>query len=440
LEANPPLSAILTSAWNLHFYPITPGLVIGVIVILILLLISALVSGAEVAYFSLSPQEKLKIKKSKTRANKTIVKNLENPEKLLATILVSNNFVNIGIVILTTYEFSNLVDFSGSPVLGFLVQVVFITFFLLLFGEIAPKIYATHYGPGFARFMALPLSFLIKVLNPINSILVYSTSFVNKRLAKHKKNISLTDISQALELTSKHEISEDKGILEGIVKFANKKVAEIMKPRVDVVAIEIKTPFEEVIKIIRESNYSRIPVYSDTFDQVSGILYIKDLLPHLHKGKAFKWQSTIRPPYYIPETKQINSLLEEFRKRKVHMAVVVDEYGGSSGIVTMEDILEEIVGEIVDEFDVEEKSFTKIAENQYLFDGKILLVDFYKVAGLPETVFDEIKGEADTLAGLILELKGEFPLLHDRIPYKNFVFTIEALNKRRIQQIKVEIK
>jgi gliding motility-associated protein GldE len=259
-------------------------------------------------------------------------------------------------------------------------------------------------------------------------------------LAKHKKNISITDISQALELTSEHDISDDKDILEGIVKFGNKKVAEIMKPRVDVVAIDIKTSFEEVVKVVKESGYSRIPVYSETFDQISGILYIKDLLPHLHKGKLFKWQSTIRPPFYVPETKLINSLLEEFRKRKVHLAIVVDEYGGSSGIITMEDILEEIVGEITDESDEDEKSFTKIGDNQYIFDGKTLLVDFYKVTGVEETVFDDVKGEADTLAGLILELKGEFPLLHAKINYRNFAFTIEALNKRRIQQIKVEIQ
>jgi putative hemolysin len=439
LEAGPTLTMDPSNGWSIHFNPITPGLIIVIIIILVLLFFSALISGAETAYFSLSPQEKLKIKKSKTKANKAIVKNLENPEKLLATILVANNFFNIGIIILTAYEFSNLIDFIGSPVIEFIVKVVFITFFILLFGEIVPKVYATHNSPGFARFMAIPLKILIKILNPVNAILIYSTSFVNKKLAKHKKNISITDISQALELTAKHEIQEDKGILEGIVKFGNKKVAEIMRPRVDVVSIDIKTPFEQVVNIVKDSGYSRIPVFSETFDQINGILYIKDLLPHIHKGKIFKWQSTIRPPFYVPDSKPINSLLEEFRIRKVHMAVV-DEYGGSSGIVTLEDILEEIVGEIADEFDEEDKLFSKIADNQYLFDGKTFLVDFYKIISAKENIFNEIKGEADTLAGLILELKGEFPLLHDQIIYRNFTFTIEAINNRRIELIKLEIQ
>jgi gliding motility-associated protein GldE len=440
LETGQLLNFDPTFYWNIQFYPITAGIILGIAIILLLLFSSALISGSEVAYFSISPKDKVKLKKNKTKISKTVLHNLDNPEKLLATILVTNNFVNVGIIILTAHVSSKAVDFSNSPFIEFLFQVIVITFFLLLFGEIIPKVYATHNGLGFAKFMAIPLTFLEKLFRPINSVLIYSTSFVNKRLSKHKKNISIDDISQALELTSEYEISEEKEILEGIVKFGNKKVVEVMKPRVDVVAINIKITFKEVLEIINKSGYSRIPVFSETFDHINGILYIKDLLAHVHKENTFKWQSIIRPPFYVPETKKINTLLENFRKQKVHMAIVVDEYGGSAGIITMEDILEEIVGEIIDEFDEEENYCTKISDSTFLFDGKILLLDFYKIVNANDSVFNDVKGEADTLAGLILELKGEIPSLNEKINCKNFLFSIEAVNNRRIEQIKVEIK
>ncbi len=399
-----------------------------------------MISGSEVAYFSLNPETQEKLLKSKNKTSKKIIHHLESPEKLLATILVANNFVNVGVIILSAYVTSHVVDFSNSYVLELLIQVVLITFLLLLFGEIVPKVYATHHPLKFARFMALPLFVLEKMFRPINSLLISSTSFVNRKLKKHKKNISIDDISNALQLTSDKELSDEKEILEGIVKFGNRSVAEIMKPRVDVVAINTITSFTEVIKIIDESGYSRIPVYSKSFDQVTGILYIKDLLPHTHKGNTFKWQSIIRPPFYVPETKKINVLLEEFRTRKVHLAIVVDEYGGSAGIITLEDILEEIVGDIADEFDDDDVFFTKLTETSYLFDGKIMLVDFYKVINADDTIFDDVKGDADTLAGLILELKGKIPTLNEKITCKNFLFTIDAVNNRRIEKIKVEIK
>lgn len=399
---------------------------------------SALISGAEVAYFSLSAGDRHKLKK-KGKTNHQVLKNLENPEKLLATILVTNNFVNIGIIILTADITNSLITILNAPVIEFMLQVVFITFFLLLFGEIMPKVYATHFTLPFARFMAFPLNILEKIFRPINSILIYSTSFVNKRLQKHRKNISMTEISQALRLTSEQELSEEKEMLEGIVKFGNKNVGEIMKPRVDVVSIDLKASFTKVLEVINDSGFSRIPVYIESFDNINGILYIKDILPHSHKGDTFKWQTLVRPPFYVPETKKINSLLEEFQKSKVHLAVVVDEYGGTAGIVTLEDILEEIVGEIIDEFDEEEDFYSKISENTYMFDGKILLGDFYKIVECDDSVFDEVKGDADTLAGLILELKGEIPLLHEKINCKQFNFTIEAVDNRRIKQIKAEI-
>jgi gliding motility-associated protein GldE len=331
------------------------------------------------------------------------------------------------------------VSILNAPVLEFIIQAVVITFFLLLFGEILPKVYANHYALAFARLMALPLQTLEKIFRPINSILIHSSSLVNKRLHKHHKNISMDEISQALELTSDHELSDEKDILEGIVKFGNKNVEEIMKPRVDVVSLDIKTGFSQVLDVINESGYSRIPVFIESFDNISGILYIKDLLPHSHKGNVFKWQTLIRPPFYVPETKKISSLLEEFQKNKVHMAIVVDEYGGTSGIVTLEDILEEIVGDIADEFDDDEDFFTRVDEKTFLFDGKILLGDFYKIVECDDTVFNEVKGDADTLAGLILELKGEIPGPQEKLSCKQFDFTIEAVDNRRIKQIKVEI-
>jgi len=413
---------------------------ICLLTIVILLVFSALISGSEVAYFSLSPAEKQKISNTTSKKYSYIQKNLDSPEQLLATILVANNFVNVGIVILSSFTISSIADFTNDPILGFIVQIFVISFIILLFGEIIPKVYSTHHALKFARFIAIPMHYTIKVLRPLNSILIYSTSFINNRIHAYNSHISVDELSQALELTSQTEMKDDTEILKGIVKFGNKSVAEIMRSRVDVVSVDIDSGYSKIMNMITETGFSRIPVFSDTFDNIKGILYIKDLLPHVHKGASFRWQSIIRPPFYVPETKKIDDLLEEFQKNKVHMAIVVDEYGGTSGIVTLEDVLEEIVGEITDEFDEEEKFYTKISENKYLFDGKTMLNDFYKVLGLEESVFDDIKGEADTLAGLILELKGEIPAKNDTINCKNYVFTIEAVDNRRIKQIKVDIK
>ena len=439
METDPLLAALLPAGWNIEFHPLTIGIIIALVIVLLLLFSSAMISGSEVAYFSLSAAEKQKLKKP-GRTNQRVLENLNNPEKLLATILVTNNFVNVGIIILTSYVSNGLISFTDAPILEFTFQVVLITFFLLLFGEIIPKVYATHSALRFSKTMALPLQTLEKLFRPINSILIFSTGFVNKRMQKHRKNISIDEISQALELTSDYELSDEKDILEGIVKFGNKNVSEIMKSRVDVVALDIKTQFDEVINTINDSGYSRIPVYIDSFDNVSGILYIKDILPHYHKTKAFKWQTLIRPPFYVPDTKKISSLLEEFQKSKIHLAIVVDEYGGTSGIVTLEDILEEIVGDITDEFDEEENFFTKINDKTFLFDAKVLLGDFYRITNCDDTIFDDVKGDADTLAGLILELKGEIPKINEEIKCKQFVFTIKEVDNRRIKEIKVTIK
>ncbi len=436
-EPLPFLNAIF---WNIQFHPFTAGIAISLLAIMILLVFSALISGSEVAYFSLSPEEKHKISGRSTKRNSYALKNLESPEQLLATILVANNFVNVGIVILSSFTVDSIVDFTNEPILGFIVQVFVISFVILLFGEIVPKVYTTHHALKFARFVAIPIYYLIKIFKPINSLLILSTSFINNRVHAYNKQISVDELSQALELTSRTELKEENEILKGIVKFGNKSVAEIMHSRVDVISADINSSYEKIMTLITQTGFSRIPVFSESFDNIKGILYIKDLLPHAHKGATFRWQSIIRPPFYVPETKKIDDLLEEFQKNKVHMAIVVDEYGGSSGIVTLEDILEEIVGEITDEFDEEEKFYSKISENKYLFDGKTMLNDFYKVTGAEDTVFDEIKGDADSLAGLILELKGEIPLKNDTIIFKNYVFSIEAVDNRRIKQIKVEIK
>ena len=439
MESELQVASNFLSSWDIQFHPFTFGIGVALFIVIVLLLSSALISGSEVAYFSLSPSDKKKLRQKRSKTNKRVLKNLENPEKLLATILVTNNFVNIGIIILTANVTNSLLTIQNSPVLEFILQVVLITLILLIFGEILPKVYANHYSMRFSRFMAMPLLTFEKFFRPINSILISSTSFVNKKLQKHHKNISMDDISQALELTSEKEISEEKEILEGIVKFGNKSVEEIMKSRVDVVSIDIKDSFSKVLDTINESGYSRIPVFIESFDNISGILYIKDLLPHSHKGNSFKWQTLVRPPFYVPETKKISALLEEFQKNKVHLAIVVDEYGGSSGIVTLEDILEEIVGDITDEFDAEENFFSKISDNIYIFDGKILLGDFHKILDTDDNVFDDVRGDADTLAGLILELKGEIPVLHEKIVCKQFRFTVEAVDKRRVKQIKVEV-
>lgn len=403
---------------------------------LFLLLSSALISGSEVAFFSLSPTHLSFIKKRNHRNTNMILKLLQKPQNLLATILVGNNFVNIGIVIISTYITNSIFDFSQAQTIGFVFQVVIITFLLLLFGEIIPKVYANQFSVQFASIMAMPIYIMQKVFSPISSILMKLSVLVNKPFIA--KEVSMDDISYALDITS-DSLSSEKEILESIVKLRNTDVEEIMKSRVDVVAVDISKNFKEIKDKIIKSGYSRIPVYRDTFDDVKGILYVKDLLPHIQKS-AFRWQTLIRPPYYVPYTKKIDDLLEDFQESKVHLAIVIDEYGGTSGIITLDDILEEIVGELNDEFDNEDFEYTAVAENVFLFEGKFLLNDFYKVANVENTVFDAIKGDADTLAGLILEIKGDFPQLFEEITYKNFVFKIEAEDKRRIQKIKVTIE
>jgi gliding motility-associated protein GldE len=433
LFASAPLALI-----GVTFNQAEPGSILAIFIVLILLAGSALISGSEVAYFSLSPTDKQNLEDRGSRNSKAVLELIRKPERLLGTILITNNFINVGIVILSSFVMNRLIDFGTSKTLQFLVQVVVVTFILLLFGEILPKLYANLYASRFAQFMAYPLNFFEKLFYPISSMLIHSTSMVNRRLARKKQNISMDDLSEALELTSE-DISEEKNILEGIIKFGNIDVKEIMKARIDVVSADIKTNLDELIRIAIDSGYSRIPIYEKTFDNVKGILYIKDLLPHIQKSKDFKWQTLVRPPYYVPDNKKIDDLLNEFQTKKIHMAIVVDEYGGTSGIITLEDIIEEIVGEITDESDEDELYYEKLSDYEYLFDGKILLNDLCKILETEDDIFESVRGEADTLAGLILELKGDFPDRGEKASFRNFEFTIEAVDKRRIRQIRLMI-
>ncbi len=424
---------------DITVYPFTIDLFFAIVTILILLLLSAMVSGAEAAFFSLSPGEFERIHNSKSARDQTINRLLGIPDKLLATILVSNNLLNIGVIVISAYVSSSLFDFSNAEVLGFIIEVVVITLIIVFFGEILPKIYAIRYAGRVARLMAQPLELAEKIFRPLNYLLVRSSSVIQSRFSHPHKNISMTDLSEALDLT-KHGISEDKRILEGIVKFGNINASEIMTPRIDIIGVDMNTRFRKLIGLIVESGYSRIPVYKPDLDNIKGILYIKDLLPYLDKPDSFNWQSLMRPAYYIPEAKKINDLLKEFQTSKIHMAVVIDEYGGTLGIITLEDILEEIVGEITDESDNDElPPYIKIDDNNFLFEGKVLLNDFIKVFNLEEDEFDNIRGEADTVAGLILELKGEMPRKNEAFNCGGFVFTVKSVDQRRIKQIQVTV-
>ena len=419
--------------------PLTTGAVIGIVVVVILLFCSAMISGSEVAFFSLSPQHIKMLKEQPSRKEQLVLSLLEKPERLLANILITNNFINVGIVIIASYVTGTLFSFSSSPVVGFVIQVIVITFLLLLFGEIIPKVYANRFASKFARWMAVPLIALDKAFQPLIYILIKSTGLVNRRLVKKGQNISMDDLSEALDLTT-GVVQDEKDMLEGIVRFSNLEASEIMKPRTDVTAVDIQTDLSTLTGIIIDSGFSRIPVYEETSDNLKGILYVKDLLPHINQKDQFNWQKLIREPFFVPESKKINDLLKEFQEKKIHLAIVVDEYGGIEGIVTMEDILEEVVGEITDESDEAEEFYRRIDTRTIIFDGKTLLNDFYKVTELDDELFDDVKGDAETVAGLILELKGGFPRVNDMVQCKSVEFTVLGMDKRRIKEVKAYLK
>jgi gliding motility-associated protein GldE len=407
--------------------------------LILLLACSAFTSASEIAFFALSLNDLEELKKSNKKNDKVILQLREKPDYLLSTLLIFNNLVNVSIVIVASELLYCILGVNIDEVIKFLIDTVLITFVVLLFGENMPKIYASSNPLRFARNAAIPLSILVKILYPISWLLVKPTSRV-KRLEKHANtSVSMDELSQAFELTS-NEIKEDKEILEGIIKFGNINTVGAMTPRVDVVAISDTASFKEVIDLIINAGYSRIPVYQENIDEIRGILYVKDLLPHIDKPD-FDWRTLIRKPFFVPQTKHINTLLEEFQQNKTHIAVVVDEFGGTAGIITMEDILEEIVGEITDEYDEDEgRMYVQINENTYLFEAKILLNDFFKIKGIQRADFEDSIGEAETLAGLILELKGEIPDQEAEIDFKQYRFTTVSSDKRRIKSIKLSIE
>lgn len=415
-------------------------LLISVAILLLLLVLSALISGAEVAFFSLSQTAINNASESKSNVQKVVVELLENPQKLLATILISNNFINILIVLIFAYIGDTIFSQITSDILKFGIEVVLVTFLILLFGEVLPKVYATRNSLKFASFMAYPLKVLNSLLTIISAPLMSLTNIIENRLGKKQSNLSVEKLSQALELTSDEATTKDEQkILEGIVNFGNTETSQIMVPRIDVFALSTEELYEDIIAKIVKKGFSRNPVYKENVDKIIGVLYAKDLLPHLNE-KNFKWQKLIREPYFVPENKKLDDLLKEFQEKKNHLAIVVDEYGGTSGIITLEDVIEEIVGEISDEFDDEDLLYSKLDANNYLFEGKTNLKDFYKILEIEnEELFNENKGESETIAGFILEICGKFPRNNEIIKFANYSFKIEVMDKKRIKQVKITI-
>ena len=424
---------------EVHLFPPTTGAVIAIILAALLLVVSGFASGSEIAFFSLSPSDLNELDEEKNPVDGKIQWLREHSERTLATILITNNLVNVTIIMLCNYFFAHVISFGNAMWLQFVVVTVLLTFLLLLFGEIIPKVYSGQHALHVCRRFAPTITVLSRLFRPLSSVLMRSGVLAGKVVQKENHVLSVDDLEQALELTDKDDIREEQNMLEGIVRFGDETAKEVMTSRQDIIDLDFRSPFPEVIKCIVENNYSRIPVYQDSIDNIRGILYIKDLLPHLSKPASFRWQSLIRPPYFVPETKKIDDLLRDFQENKVHIAIVVDEFGGTSGLITLEDILEEIVGEINDEYDEEEKSFVRLNANTYIFEGKTLLTDFYRTLKLDDDVFEEVEGEADTLAGLMLELKGDFPKPHERIDYGQFKFEIVELDGHRIAKIKVVV-
>tara|TARA_R110000751_G_scaffold36411_5_gene88876 strand:- start:852 stop:2180 length:1329 start_codon:yes stop_codon:yes gene_type:complete len=420
--------------------------VIEIVAVLILLICSALISGTEVAFFSLTPADLELDPDKQSRKQSLVIRLLEKPKKLLATILVANNFINIAIVLIFTGLGETLFSgLSGIKVwvldLRFLVEVLGITFLILMFGEILPKVYASRNKVKFSNQMAYPMMVLDFIISPLSTPMRSITLLLQDRLGKQKANISIDQLGQALELTSEEDTSlEEQKILKGIVSFGNTDTKQVMKPRMDVFALNGELSYATIIPLIIENGYSRIPVYSENVDNISGILYVKDLLPHIDK-EDFDWKTLLRDPYFVPENKKLDDLLNEFKEKRIHLAIVVDEYGGTSGLISLEDIIEEIVGDISDEFDDEDIIFSKLDDNNYIFEGKTSLKDFYKVLRMDDpSSFEENKGEAETLAGFLLEISKGFPRKNEILNFEHYAFTIEVIDQKRIKQIKLTIR
>ena len=425
---------------DISFNPISLGVVIAILITIVLLGLSAFASASEIAYFSLSPSDLSELSEERTEQDKAINMLRDDSERTLATILITNNFVNVTIIMLCNYIFTSLVYFGEKAYwLQFLIVTVLLTFLLLLFGEIIPKVYSREEPLAFCRRSVSGILFFRRLFWVFESILLRSGFLASKVIKNDQQMLSVDELEHALELTDKNDIKEEQKMLQGIVRFGDETVREVMTSRQDIVALNINTPFSDVLKSIVENNYSRIPVYQNNDDNIKGVLYIKDLLPHLAKPTNFKWQTLMRPPHFVPETKRLDDMMKDFKENKVHIAIVVDEFGGTSGLITLEDILEEIVGEINDEYDEEDTSYSKLNYNTYVFDGKTLLSDVTKILEVEDDYFSEIEGDADSLAGLLLEIKGDFPTMHERIEYRNFMFEILKVDGRRISKVKITI-
>ena len=425
---------------DISFNPISLGVVIAILITIVLLGMSAFASASEIAYFSLSPSDLSELSEERTEQDKAINMLRDDSERTLATILITNNFVNVTIIMLCNYIFTSLVYFGEKAYwLQFLIVTVLLTFLLLLFGEIIPKVYSREEPLAFCRRSVSGILFFRRLFWVFGSILLRSGFLASKVIKNDQQMLSVDELEHALELTDKNDIKEEQKMLQGIVRFGDETVREVMTSRQDIVALNINSPFSDVLKSIVENNYSRIPVYQNNDDNIKGVLYIKDLLPHLAKPTSFKWQTLMRPPHFVPETKRLDDMMKDFKENKVHIAIVVDEFGGTSGLITLEDILEEIVGEINDEYDEEDTSYSKLNYNTYVFDGKTLLSDVTKILEVDDDYFSEIEGDADSLAGLLLEIKGDFPTMHERIEYRNFMFEILKVDGRRISKVKITI-
>ena len=425
---------------DISFNPISLGVAIAILITSVLLGLSAFASASEIAYFSLSPSDLSELSEERTEQDKAINMLRDDSERTLASILITNNFVNVTIIMLCNYIFTSLVYFGEKAYwLQFLIVTVLLTFLLLLFGEIIPKVYSREDPLAFCRRSVSGILFFRRLFWVFESILLRSGFLASKVIKNDQQMLSVDELEHALELTDKNDIKEEQKMLQGIVRFGDETVREVMTSRQDIVALNINSPFSDVLKSIIENNYSRIPVYQNNDDNIKGVLYIKDLLPHLAKPTSFKWQTLMRPPHFVPETKRLDDMMKDFKENKVHIAIVVDEFGGTSGLITLEDILEEIVGEINDEYDEEDTSYSKLNYNTYVFDGKTLLSDVTKILEVDDDYFSEIEGDADSLAGLLLEIKGDFPTMHERIEYRNFMFEILKVDGRRISKVKITI-
>ena len=412
------------------------------LLIFFLILLSAFLSGSEVAIFGLSnTQKETLVNEEQNKNSQRIIKLIADPKKLLATILIGNNLVNVAIVIVSSLMMNHIFEsYTLSPLLKFIIQVVIVTFFILLFGEVIPKVYANNYNLKFSKLMAFPISMLKILFNPLSNLLISSTSIIDKKIDKKIELLNADELEYALDLTKDSvDNKEEKKILEGIVKFGNTDVKQIMTPRTDVVAFQNDLDYKSLISDLKAVKFSRIPVYEDSLDKIKGILYVKDLIGKIKEPANYQWNKLLRDAKFVPENKKLDDLLKEFQEEKTHIAIVVDEYGGSSGIVSLEDVLEEIVGDITDEFDEKDVTFLKIDEKNYLFDGKTPLIDFYKILNINGQKFEVSKGESDTLAGFCIENAGKILLKNEKIIFENYTFTVEASDKRRIKKIKIKI-